>query len=371
MSEADAAQTRDETGATPGLALDGGPPRVSREAALWAIRLFVGREPLDDDELEFHRGHTDLESVRRAFAQTIEFERFLDTVRLRRPYAAPLFLLRPPRSTLFGWRFAPPTLAEPVCQLCTEGQLTEPAYAAWCRALALAPNPHRKTWEFCFIAAALEAAGLLRPGARALGFGVGTEPLPALFAQRGVDVVATDAPPCLVGTQGWASTGQHAEGLEALSRPAILPDERLRAAVSFRAVDMNAVPEDLVGFDFCWSSCAFEHLGSIEHGLRFVERSLETLKPGGLAVHTTEFNVSSNDETLETPSLSVFRKQDIEALLDRLAAAGHRPRPLNLHPGHGEMDQHVDLPPFALPHLKLKLARYVTTSIGLVVEKAR
>ena len=69
MSAADEAPPRD-------LAADA-PPRVSRDAALWAIRLFLGREPLDDAELEFHRGNADLESVRRAFAQTREFERFL------------------------------------------------------------------------------------------------------------------------------------------------------------------------------------------------------------------------------------------------------------------------------------------------------
>ena len=321
--------------------------------------------------MEFHRGHANLESVRRAFAQTREFEWFLDAVRAGRPYAAPLFLLRPPASPGVAWRFAPPTLAEPVCQLCTEGQFTEPAFEAWCSALALAPNPHRKTWEFCFIAAALQRAGVLRPGARALGFGVGKEPLPALLARRGVEVVATDAPACVVASQGWVSTGQHAEGLDALSRPDILPDEALRRAVSFRAVDMNDIPGDLSGFDACWSSCAFEHLGSIDHGLRFFENSLATLRPGGVAVHTTEFNLSSNDATLDTPSLSIFRKRDMEALLGRLAAAGHKAWPLNLHPGNGEMDQHIDLPPFALPHLKLQVDRYVTTSIGLVVEKAR
>ncbi len=354
----------------PGAA-DVAPPRVSRDAALSAIRLFLGREPLDEEELEFHRGHANLDSVRRAFSQTREFERFLETGRPGRPYAAPLFLLRPPASPGVAWRFAPPTLAEPVCQLCTEAQLAEPAFEAWCHALGLIPNPHRKTWEFCFIVAAMQRAGVLRPGARALGFGVGREPLPALLARRGVEVVATDAPVDVVEDQGWGSTGQHAEGLDALSRPDILPDEALRRSVSFRAVDMNAIPADLAGFDACWSSCCFEHLGSIEHGLRFVENSLETLKPGGVAVHTTEFNLSSNDATLEVPGLSIFRKRDMEALLGRLAAAGHKPWPLNLHPGSGEMDQHVDLPPFALPHLKLQVDRYVTTSIGLVVEKAR
>ena len=39
---------------------------------------------------------------------------------------------------------------------------------------------------------AMAGLGLLAPGRRGIGFGVGTEPLPALFANRGVEVVASD-----------------------------------------------------------------------------------------------------------------------------------------------------------------------------------
>lgn len=99
------------------------------------------------------------------------------------------------------------------------------------------------------------------------------------------------------------------------------------------------------------------------------EQSLKTLRPGGLAVHTTEFNLSSNDATFEHPTLSLFRKRDIEDLYARLIAAGHKVWPLNLHPGTGPADAHIDLPPYGTPHLKLEVASYVTTSIGLVVEK--
>ena len=133
---------------------------------------------------------------------------------------------------------------------------------------------------------------------------------------------------------------------------------------------MNAVPGDLRGFDVCWSACALEHLGSIERGLSFIEQSLNTLRPGGLAVHTTEFNLDSNDYTIELPELCLFRRRDIERLLSSLVAAVHKVWPLNLHPGSGEMDQHIDLPPYALPHLKLQVAQYTTTSLGIVVQKA-
>jgi hypothetical protein len=87
---------------------------------------------------------------------------------------------------------------------------------------------------------------------------------------------------------------------------------------------MNHIPSHLADrFDFCWSTCSFEHLGSLEHGLRFVENSIGTLKVGGIAVHTTEFNLSSDADTLESPNLSVYRRRDIEKLVKALEQAGH------------------------------------------------
>ncbi|MDO9707547.1 class I SAM-dependent methyltransferase [Paracraurococcus lichenis] len=346
------------------------PRRVSAEAARWAIRLFLGREPTGREEVAFHRGHGDLNSLRTGFARTREFREFLARIGGEGRYAAPLFLLRPPASPLVPWHFAPPSLAAPVSQLCTAAQLEEPDFAWLCGALGLRPDPHRKVWEFAFVVAALRKAGLLRPGLRALGFGVGQEPIPAFLARQGISVLATDAPPEAIAGQGWESTGQHATGLAPLRRPSLVPNPEFDRLVRFTSCDMNAIPPELEGFDLCWSSCAFEHLGSIEHGLRFVEESLRTLKPGGLAVHTTEFNLSSDAETFEEANLCLFRRHDLEALLERLAQAGHRPWPLNLHPGDAPMDEHVDLPPYALPHLKLLVSRFVTTSIGIVVQKA-
>src|SRR4030095_17235239 len=108
--------------------------------------------------------------------------------------------------------------------------------------------------------------------------------------------------------------------------------------------DMKAISGDLKVFDCVCSSCAFEHLGSIAHGARFVENAMRCLAPGGIAVHTTEFNLTSNYQTLESRDLVIFRKHDIEHLVRRLQLAGHEIFPLNLNPGARELDPHVDLP---------------------------
>ena len=288
------------------------------------------------------------------------------------PYRAPLFLLRPPENPAVPFRFALPTLADPVSQLCTANQMEEATYLDWCAEMHIPPDRHRKFWEWCYILQVLRRAGMLASGRRLLGFGTGREPLPSVMTKYGAEVVATDAPQGVDDVQGWASTNQHAEAVRDLHHPAIVPEADFIARARFRSADMNDIPADLCDFDACWSSCCFEHLGSIAHGLDFVENSLQTLRPGGIAVHTTEFNLDSNDATVETLGLSLFRKRDFEGLIARLVAKGHEVWPLNTHPGFAEVDQIVDLPPYqrALPHLKIVVYETTVTSIGLVVRRA-
>jgi hypothetical protein len=49
---------------------------------------------------------------------------------------------------------------------------------------------------------------------------------------------------------------------------------------------------------------------------------MRILKPGGLAVHTTEFNLSSDLGTIESPDFSVYRRCDIDEFLARMATEG-------------------------------------------------
>ena len=87
---------------------------------------------------------------------------------------------------------------------------------------------------------------------------------------------------------------------------------------------MRNLPTHLLSFEFTWSSCALEHLGSLRAGLDFIVESMRCLRPGGIAVHTTEFNLISNDETLEIDWLSIYRRRDIEKVAAELRAAGHK-----------------------------------------------
>ncbi len=146
--------------------------------------------------------------------------------------------------------------------------------------------------------------------------------------------------------------------------------ELFRRNVSYRTVNMNDIPGDLRDFDFTWSACSFEHLGSIERGKQFVYHTMNCLKPGGVAVHTTEYNLSSNLHTVDHNDTTVlFRRRDLEDIARHMVIDNHK-IDLDFTLGTGIADDFIDVPPYSQdPHIKLAMMNFVTTSIGLIIEK--
>ena len=352
---------------------------VSREIVASCMRMLLGVEPDGDAVLDFHGAAYDTpEALRDSFLRTSQAHDIFAKANSRTEhglsprsrYMIPPFLLRPPAFDNVPWRFAEPSLDAPVTQLCTAEQMATPIYRELCSRLGQdASAPHRKVWEFAFILAALESKGVLAPGRRGVGFGAGTEPLPSVFAKAGVEVVATDAPADLNFEDTWAHSSQWSQGLEELWHPNLVDRADFFDRVQFRPADMNNIPTDLRDFDFCWSACAFEHLGGLRQGLDYLHNCLDTLKPGRISVQTTEFNLMSNTDTLDLPGLYIFRKQDFETVIHELVSEGHKVEPLNLWPGATPVDEHIDLPPFSSPHLKLEFQGWQITSIGIIVTK--
>lgn len=252
---------------------------------------------------------------------------------------------------------------------CSGADFLHPAFASILSELGLRNEMHRKLWEWVFVVHHLRKSGVVTPGHRGLVFGVGKELLPSLFASSGIRVTATDAPAEIGIGSGWQDSNEFSSGLAAM------PEGKMERAaferlVEWRECDMNAIDPALSGYDFCWSSCCFEHLGSLRHGMDFVLNSVEhCLRPNGVAVHTTEFNLTSNDATVERGDTCIYRRRDIEDLIAELRARGHQVEPLRIAPDTLAVDGYVDLPPYRGPHLKLFGEGFVMTSIGLVIRR--
>ncbi len=258
----------------------------------------------------------------------------------------------------------------PASLLCNQAQCESAEYAGWCAQIGWPAAVHRKQWEWVYIASALDTLGLLAPGMRGLGFGVAREPLPALFAHYGVDVLATDLPADSDKLGLWKPHGMHAATLDELRYEGICSRDEFEQRIRFAAVDMRAVPAELRrgDFDFTWSSSSLDHLGSLQAGLAFIRASLECVRPGGAVVHTTEYNVQSNDKTLDYGDIVVYRQRDLEGFVAEMQQAGHAVT-LDLSRGTREYDTHVAHAPYADLHLCMELAGYVFTSVGLCIVK--
>jgi SAM-dependent methyltransferase len=255
--------------------------------------------------------------------------------------------------------------------------------AHWCAQLHVPVVFHRKLWELAYLLQALHENGQLVPGARGLGFGCGEEPMPSYFAARGIAVTVTDLAADQAQSAGWAATSQLASSTDQAFRAYLVDRGTFDRLVEFRNVDMNAIPADLTGYDFCWSICALEHLGSIERGLAFIEKAMATLRPGGLAIHTTELDIDPAGPTMDNWPTVLFKREHFVALADRLTAAGHQVAPLDFDIGDKPMDRFIDLPPWShdLPaeyqkwhgqgaHLKVATDGLIATCFGLVIRKA-
>ncbi|MBU8538638.1 class I SAM-dependent methyltransferase [Falsiroseomonas tokyonensis] len=340
-------------------------PKLSAEAVTWAFRLLISRDPFTQEEIENQRTLPDLATLRRVFAETWEFHDFFDSIPDGVPtYGMPIFLMRPPADPAFPFRFAPPSLEDPVGQMCTAAQFDDPAFTEIMQAMGMSPMRSRRSWEQAWIVSVLATHGMVAQGRRGLGLGVGRERIPSLLASRGVQVLASDlAAEALALPEGAERMG--------LFYPEILHLEDFEQLVDYRTLDMRQLPADLDGqFDFCWSASALDRLGPVEAAAAFLEESLRVLKPGGISAHTFNLNISSDTALLRHPSLCALRRQDLETLAARIRSQGHEMLPVNLHPGLDAEDAEVSARPDGPPRPKQRHGSSVLTSFGLVLRKA-
>lgn len=223
---------------------------------------------------------------------------------------------------------------------------------------------HRKLFEFCVILETLEREGLLKYQKKGLGFGVGNEPVASILAKYKVKVLASDYDPETAKKHGWSSVHVGA----AYRTPEIIDEDAFNRYVSYREIDMNNIPNDVDGFDFLWSSCSLEHLGSRQHGIEFVVNAMDCLNPGGIAVHTTEFSWGKG---FDAYNLALYSEADLKNLRYCVESIGCTMDELSFASGNTPEDLYVSKEPHGnvQPHLRLEIAGQKATSCLLVVRK--
>lgn len=265
----------------------------------------------------------------------------------------------------------------------TQEDLESDWVAYWLGELKLPVIFHRKLWEYAYVLQAIYEHGALRPGARALGFGCGEEPIASYLASQGVDTLVTDLETEIAKSVGWLDSNEHSSTLESSFKGNLVARAVFDKHVKHRFVDMNSIPSDLVEYDFCWSICSMEHLGSIRHGLDFVINTMKTLRSGGISVHTTEFNFNNDEQTLDNdPHCVLFQKKHFAQLAEELTNKGYEVFPLDFFVGNKPLDSFIDIPPYGshwpegqgagqsivTAHIKSAVAGYASTCFGIIAK---
>jgi 2-polyprenyl-3-methyl-5-hydroxy-6-metoxy-1,4-benzoquinol methylase len=268
-------------------------------------------------------------------------------------------------------------------KICTQSDLESPWCRYWLSDLKLPYVFHSKYWEYSFVLQALFENNLLMEDSKGLGLACGQEILPSFLASKGCQITASDKPD---DTMLWSDTGQYTSDINALYKPIYLNKYDFFNKVSFEYIDMNCLPTDLYNkFNFCWSICALEHLGSIKSGLDFIINSVKLLQPGGVAIHTTEFNFLDIPHYLDTNTNVIFSKNHLVALYDKLISLGYIVSELDFDAGTNFFDMYIDMPPFPYhflqklntkypftfnsPHLKINCDGYPSSCFGIIIKK--
>lgn len=263
---------------------------------------------------------------------------------------------------------------KPLSKLCDAVDWMDPEFDQIIRTELLEePRLHRKQWEFAQIFRALRALGQLNGASRGLSMGGGQERLLYAVARSAGHLTVTD-----LYEAGSAWDGARTDD----------PDRSIRAAAPFavdfsklhaQRMDMRRLEFGDALFDFCYSSCAIEHIGGHDDFLAHLREVRRVLKQDGVYVLTTEFHYG--DDVLPVRGNYYFSVAYLRELIHAagLAVAGaadgrvrphtlNRPLPANLDdlwPEHFGC-QASPLQQF-VPHVQLLIGGEAFTSLCLVL----
>ena len=265
---------------------------------------------------------------------------------------------------------------KPFSKLCDATDWFDPEFERIIRAeLEEEPRFHRKQWEFVQIFRTLQALGFLNAKSRGLSMGGGEERLLYAVARHVGHLTVTDL---YESSSAWdgARTDNPDRSLKAAAPFAIDPS-RLTA----RRMDMRALEFEDASFDFCYSSCAIEHIGTYDDFLEHLQQVRRVLKDDGVYVLTTEFHYG--EDVISAPRNYYFSSGFLHELVRAASFATfsgvdgavsphvfNRPLPVNLSdlcadPADGVTGMLLK----SAPHVQLLTGGLPFSSVSLVLTK--
>lgn len=187
----------------------------------------------------------------------------------------------------------------PLSKICDAADWFEPDFNRIIREeLEELPRFHRKQWEFAMIYYILEKQGLLSEDKIGLSVGGGYERVLYSIARKIKHLTVTDI--YEMGTT-WDTARTDS--------PEELIKQRMPFSVDLKKLcvmnmDMRDLKFDDKSFDFCYSSCSIEHIGTYEDFVKHLDEVWRVLKESGIYVFTTEFHFGF--EPIKDPNNFIF-----------------------------------------------------------------
>jgi SAM-dependent methyltransferase len=296
-----------------------------------------------------------------ALAYLVQY--YLDGARLRhirnRPVLAESELALPAAPV------GPNRFARRLCKVCDETDWVDEDWLGLLDALGVGEmreRKHRKGWEWAQGTYALGQFGVLRDDAVGLGVGAGAEQVLFYLANRVGMVYATD----IYGSGEFAGETAFADMLthpERYARVPFRPDHLTVLQMDGRKLDFASNT-----FDFAFSFSSIEHFGGHEASGAAVREIGRVLKPGGVAVLTTELILNNKPHGDYFLPKDLHRYCVLDSGLELIEDIDYTISPRTI--SHA-LDCRRPSYRSAAPHIVLRFRDIAWTSICLVLEKAR
>lgn len=250
--------------------------------------------------------------------------------------------------------------APPLNKVCQSADARDPEWRRGFEDLGF-PNDdgrfHRKIWEFNQALYGLRRLRRLAPDATAIGIGCGHEELMYFLANRLRLVVATDL---YEGT--YLGGESQADVLEHPAKYAPFPYREDHLHVRrMNGLALEAAP---ASFDIAFCLSSIEHFGTLADKRRALAEMFRVLKPGGVAVVTTEVVLNRLGRGAQ-----YFQPDALLALVRDVGFTLHQAPDLRAEREFAEAPLALPMDTFAVPHVVLRNLHTIYTSVALFLLK--